>query len=86
MDIQLDPKSTRHRAAKGIVGLALVIFGLLCLWLFNLATAEKVTRMPFAQVTLHVAQRGTFTDTLATRAVAIPRESVIIASERGGTV
>lgn len=35
---------------------------------------------------MHVAQRGTFTDTLVTRAVAIPNESVIIASERGGTV
>ncbi|MBG6245964.1 hypothetical protein CS369_16500 [Candidatus Symbiopectobacterium sp. 'North America'] len=86
MDIQLDPKFTRHHAAKGIVGLGLLIFGLLCLWLINLATAEKVTRMPFTLVTLHVAQRGVFTDTLVTRAVAIPSESVIIASERGGTV
>lgn len=86
MDIQLDPKSTRHHVAKGIVGLGLVIFDLLCLWLINLATAEKVTRMPFTQVTLYVAQRGVFTDTLVTRAVAIPSESVIIASERGGTV
>lgn len=86
MDIQLDPKSTRHRVAKWIVGMALVIFGLLCLWLINVATAEKVTQMQFTQVTLHVAQRGTFTDTLVTRAVAIPNESVIIASERGGTV
>ncbi|MBT9430653.1 MULTISPECIES: hypothetical protein [Symbiopectobacterium] len=47
MDIQLDPKSTRHRVAKWIVGMALVIFGLLCLWLINVATAEKVTQMPF---------------------------------------
>lgn len=86
MDIQLDPKSTRHRIAKGIVGLALVIFGLLCLWLINLTVVEKVVRIPFTQTTLHVAQHGTFTDTLVTRAMAIPSESVIIASERGGTV
>lgn len=86
MDIQLDPKSSRQRVAKGIVGLALVVFGLLCLWLINLVTAEKVSQIAFTQVTLHVVQRGTFTDTLVTRAVAIPSESVIIASERGGTV
>ncbi len=86
MDIQLDKKNTAHHLAKGIVALALIIFSLLCLYLFMLFTTEKVTRIPATSVTLHSVKIGTFTDTLVTRAVAIPSESVIITSECGGIV
>lgn len=86
MDIQLEKKNSVHRLARGIVALALIVFALLCLWLFSLFTTEKVTLIPKRNTTLHVAQRGKLTDTLVTRAVAIPRESVIITSGRGGTV
>lgn len=86
MDIQLDQKNRVHRFAKGIIGLALIIFALLCLWLMTLFITEKVTRIPFHSATLYVVQRSTFTDSLMTRAVAIPSESVIITSEHGGTV
>lgn len=86
MDIQLEKKNTTHRQAKRIVALALIIFALLCLCLFLLITTEKVMRIPATSMTLHSVRFGTFTDTLITRAVAMPSESVIIASERGGIV
>jgi len=86
MDIQLDKQNSTHRLARGIVVLVLILFALLSLWSMSLFSSEKVTLIPITSVTLHVAQRGRFTDTLVTRAVAIPSESVIIASERGGTV
>lgn len=86
MDIQLDKKNTTHRLAKGIVALAVIIFALLCLYLFMLFTTEKMTRIPASSVTLHPVKLGTFTDTLVTRAVAMPSESVIISSECGGIV
>jgi len=86
MDIQLDNKNTAHRLAKGLVALALILFALLCLWLITLFRTEKVTRIPLASITLHSVQRGTFTDRLVTRAVAIPGKSVMVTSERGGTV
>jgi len=86
MDIQLDNKNTAHRLAKGLVALALILFALLCLWLITLFRAEKVTRIPLASITLHSVQHGTFTDRLVTRAVAIPGKSVMVTSERGGTV
>jgi len=86
MDIQLDNKNTAHRLAKWLVALALILFALLCLWLITLFRAEKVTRIPLASITLHSVQHGTFTDRLVTRAVAIPGKSVMVTSERGGTV
>ena len=86
MDIQLDNKNTAHRLAKGLVALALILFALLCLWLITLFRTEKVTRISLASITLHSVQRGTFTDRLVTRAVAIPGKSVMVTSERGGTV
>jgi len=86
MDIQLDKKNTVHHLSSGIVALALVVFTLLFLWLMTLFSSEKVIRIPFASASLHPVQRQTFTDTMVARAVAIPNESVIIASERGGIV
>lgn len=86
MDIQLDNKNTAHRLAKGLVALALILFALLCLWLITLFRTEKVTQIPLASITLHSVQRGTFTDRLVTRAVAIPGKSVMVTSERGGTI
>lgn len=86
MDIQLDRTNTTHQLAKGLIALALILFVLLCLWLVILFTTEKTTRIPSANITLHPVQRGTFIDKLVTRAIAIPRQSVLIASERDGTV
>ncbi|WP_299998157.1 darobactin export ABC transporter periplasmic adaptor subunit [uncultured Cedecea sp.] len=86
MDIQLDNKNTAHRLAKGLVALALILFALLFLWLITLFRTEKITRIPLASITLHSVQRGTFTDRLVTRAVAIPGKSVMVTSERGGTI
>lgn len=86
MDIQLNNKSTTHHLAKGLLALALTLFALLCIWLITLFKTEKVTRLPLAGITLHSVQSGTFTDKLVTRAVTIPDKSMMITSERSGTV
>lgn len=86
MDIQLDNKNTANRLAKGLIALALTLFALLCLWLITLFKTEKVIQISSANITLYSVQRSPFTDKLVTRAVAIPSKSVIVTSERGGTV
>ncbi|NDL61560.1 darobactin export ABC transporter periplasmic adaptor subunit [Acerihabitans arboris] len=86
MDVKLDKKHGVHRRAGWITWCAVALFMLLCGWLYKLATTDNYLRMPLANVTLHPVTRGAYTDTLITRAVAMPNESVIVSSERGGKV
>ncbi len=86
MDVKLEKKPPVHLRAKWLTWGALSIFVLLCGLLYRLATADNFLRVPLSRVTFHQVKRGPYNDTLVTRAIAIPNESVIVSSERGGKV
>ena len=86
MDVKLEKKTSVHFRAKWLTWGALAIFLILCGMLYKLATADNFLRISAAGARFHTVKRGAYSDTLVTRAVAIPNESVIISSERGGKV
>lgn len=86
MDIKLDKKHILHLRARWLTLGAAVLFILLCGWLFKLTTADNYLRIPLNSVRVHSVTRGSYTDFLVTRAIAIPNESVIVSSERGGKI
>ncbi|WP_170975412.1 darobactin export ABC transporter periplasmic adaptor subunit [Martelella alba] len=87
MDVKLEKKTPSvHLRAKWLAWGALAVFLALCVMLYRLAVADDFLRVPAASAKFHTVKRGPHTDTLVTRAVAIPSESVIVSSERGGKV
>ncbi|XBS70259.1 hypothetical protein ABK905_03010 [Acerihabitans sp. KWT182] len=86
MDIKLEKRPFVHWRAKWLAWAALGVFILLCGLLYRLATADNFLRVPLTGVKFHPIHRGSYNDTLVTRAVAIPNESVVVSSERGGKV
>ncbi|WP_413735642.1 darobactin export ABC transporter periplasmic adaptor subunit [Sodalis sp. RH21] len=86
MDVNIDSKLAVHLRAKWLTWLAAAVFILLCAVMYRLATADNYLTLPVASATFHTVRRGVYTDTLVTRAIAIPNESVFVSSERGGKV
>ncbi|WP_410012270.1 darobactin export ABC transporter periplasmic adaptor subunit [Sodalis sp. RH24] len=86
MDVKLDKKAALHPGAGWIAWIAAALLILLCAGLYKLATTDNYLRLPLASVALHPVTRGAYTDTLVTRAIALPNESVIVSTERGGKV
>jgi len=86
MDLNVDKKPRVYWRANtlfwGALIFSLLMFGLL----YKLTIADDFQRLPLNTVTFHTVKRGSYTDNLVTRAVAIPNESVIVSSERGGRV
>ncbi|WP_413731347.1 darobactin export ABC transporter periplasmic adaptor subunit [Sodalis sp. RH20] len=86
MDVKLDKKPALLPGAGWIAWIAAALLILLCAGLYKLATTDNYLRLPLASVALHPVTRGAYTDTLVTRAIALPNESVIVSTERGGKV
>ncbi|WP_213990295.1 darobactin export ABC transporter periplasmic adaptor subunit [Sodalis sp. dw_96] len=86
MDVKLEKRPFIHLRAKWLAWTALVILIVLCGLLYRLATADNFLRVPLSGATFHSIKRGSYNDTLVTRAIAIPNESVVVSSERGGKV
>ncbi len=86
MDVKLEKKSFIHWRSKWLAWGALLLFISLCGFMYRLATADNFLRVPSSGVKFHEIKRGSYNDTLVTRAVAIPNESVVVSSERGGKV
>lgn len=85
MDVKIDRRHARRlRAWWGMAAVAVVM--LLGGLLYRLAIADDFQRVAADGATLHSVKRGAYTDTLVTRAVAVPNESSMVSSERGGKV
>jgi len=85
MTLKSDNLGAIHLRAQWVVLAAAgaILTGVL---IYTLPTAKDYQRVAAADVVIHTAQRGAYNDTLVTRAIAIPNESVMISSERGGKV
>ncbi|MEN3257937.1 darobactin export ABC transporter periplasmic adaptor subunit [Sodalis endosymbiont of Spalangia cameroni] len=86
MDIKIDKPGGIHRRARWITAGAVLLFLLILGLLYWLMSREGALTVPRREVTFHTVQRQPYTDMLVVRAIAIPNESVILSSERGGKV
>ncbi len=85
MTLKNDNLWANHVGAPSVV-LAIAGAILLGILLYTLPTAKDAQRVASADVEVHPVKRGAYIDTLVTRAIAVPNESVLISSERGGKV
>lgn len=86
MDIKIEKNKTINKRVKALILFALLIFVSVCFFIYYLSTKEVTLIVPREKVTFHNVQFETYQDILVTRAIAIPDESIIVSSERGGKV
>ncbi|CNI46231.1 darobactin export ABC transporter periplasmic adaptor subunit [Yersinia mollaretii] len=86
MDIQIEKKKPTNRNAKFIVFCTLLILIACIFYIFRLSTLQSTLLISREDVTFHTIQPESYQETLITRAITVPRESIIISSERGGKV
>ncbi|CNK06754.1 RND family efflux transporter MFP subunit [Yersinia mollaretii] len=86
MDIQIEKKKPTNRNAKFIVFCTLLILIACVFYIFRLSTLQSTLLISREDVTFHTIQPESYQETLITRAITVPRESIIISSERGGKV
>ncbi|WP_145558836.1 darobactin export ABC transporter periplasmic adaptor subunit [Yersinia mollaretii] len=86
MDIQIEKKKPTNRNTKFIVFCTLLILIACIFYIFRLSTLQSTLLISREDVTFHTIQPESYQETLITRAITVPRESIIISSERGGKV
>ncbi|WP_145520004.1 darobactin export ABC transporter periplasmic adaptor subunit [Yersinia mollaretii] len=86
MDIQIEKKKPTNRNAKIIVFCTLLILIACVFYIFRLSTLQNTLLISREDVTFHTIQPESYQETLITRAITVPKESIIISSERGGKV
>ncbi|OVZ89604.1 darobactin export ABC transporter periplasmic adaptor subunit [Yersinia alsatica] len=86
MDIKIEQKTSINKNAK------LVIIGVLLLFIsgvysvYYLSTAQQTLLISRDDAIFHTIKPEAYQDRLITRAITVPKESIIVSSERGGKI
>lgn len=86
MDIQIEKKKPTNINAKLIVFCTLFILIACVFYIIRLSTLQSTLLISREDVTFHPIQPEAYQETLITRAITVPKESIIVSSERGGKV
>ncbi|CNF41550.1 darobactin export ABC transporter periplasmic adaptor subunit [Yersinia mollaretii] len=86
MDIQIEKKKPTNINAKLIVFCTLLILIACVFYIIRLSTLQSTLLISREDVTFHTVQPEAYQETLITRAITVPKESIIVSSERGGKV
>ncbi|CNH84111.1 RND family efflux transporter MFP subunit [Yersinia massiliensis] len=86
MDIKIENKPVIRNNNKVIIFCVLCILTTCLLFIYRLSTTETSLLVSRSNVTFYVIEPEIYQDTLLTRAVAVPQESIIVSSEYGGKV
>ncbi|WP_019210583.1 MULTISPECIES: darobactin export ABC transporter periplasmic adaptor subunit [Yersinia] len=86
MDIKIENKPVIRNHTKVIIFCVLCILTTCLLFIYRLSTTETSLLVSRNNVTFYVIEPEIYQDTLFTRAVSVPQESIIVSSEYGGKV
>ncbi|CNK20418.1 RND family efflux transporter MFP subunit [Yersinia frederiksenii] len=86
MDIKIEPKKHINNSAKLIIICVLMLFIGSLYSVYYLSTIQRALLVSREDVIFHEIKPESYQDLLITRAITVPKESIIISSERGGKV
>ncbi|CNK76781.1 darobactin export ABC transporter periplasmic adaptor subunit [Yersinia kristensenii] len=86
MDINIEQRKNKNTTAKLII-FSVLLAVITCLYyIYYLSTAQRSLLISRENAVFHTIESEVYQDVLTTRAIAVPKESMIISSERGGKV
>ena len=86
MDINIEQGKNKNKTAKLIILCALLVFISSLCYIYYLSTAQRSLLISREDTVFYAIQPEMYQDVLTTRAIAVPKESIIVSSERGGKV
>ena len=86
MDINIEQGKSKNKTAKLIILCALLVFISSLCYIYYLSTAQRSLLISREDTIFYTIQPEMYQDVLTTRAIAVPKESIIVSSERGGKV
>lgn len=86
MDINIEQRKNKNTTAKIIIFFVLLIVIACFYYIYYLSTAKHSLLISRENAVFHTMESEVYQEVLATRAIAVPKESIIVSSERGGKV
>lgn len=86
MDIKIEKKASINKNAKLIIFCVLLLFISGVYSVYYLSTKQQTLFISRDDVIFHTIKPEVYQDLLITRAITVPKESIIVSSERGGKV
>ncbi|MFJ1231692.1 darobactin export ABC transporter periplasmic adaptor subunit [Yersinia proxima] len=86
MDIDIEQKKNKNTAAKLIVFCVLLAVTASLYYIYNVSRVQRNLLISRENTVFHTIQSEVYQDVLTTRAIAVPKGSIIVSSERGGKV
>ncbi|CFR05398.1 RND family efflux transporter MFP subunit [Yersinia frederiksenii] len=86
MDIKIEKKASINKNAKLIIFCVLLLFISGVYSVYYLSTKQQTLLISRDDVIFHTIKPEVYQDLLITRAITVPKESIIVSSERGGKV
>lgn len=86
MDINIEHEGSKNKTDKLIISCALLVFIACLYYMYYLSTAQSSLLISREDAVFYTIQPEMYQDVLTTRAIAVPKESIIVSSERGGKV
>lgn len=86
MDIKIGPSDSVNITAKLVVFSLLIIFFAGIYYIYYLSSTQRILLISREDAVFHTTKAEVYQDVLITRATTVPKESIIVSSERGGKV
>ncbi|EKN6024055.1 darobactin export ABC transporter periplasmic adaptor subunit [Yersinia enterocolitica] len=86
MDINIEQRKNKNTTAKIIIFFVLLIVIACFYYIYYLSTAQHSLLISRENAVFHTMESEVYQEVLTTRAIAVPKESIIVSSERGGKV
>ena len=86
MDINIEQGQSKNKTAKLIILCTLLVFIASLYYIYYLSTAQHSLLISREDTVFYTIKPEMYQDVLTTRAIAVPKESIIVSSERGGKV
>lgn len=86
MDIKIEQKTSINKSAKLVIICVLLIFISGIYSVYYLSTAQQTLLISRDDAIFHTIKPEAYQDRLITRAITVPKESIIVSSERGGKI
>lgn len=86
MDINIEQRKNKNTTTKLIILLVLLAVITCLYYIYCLSTAQRSLLISRENAVFHTIESEVYQEVLTTRAIAVPKESIIVSSERGGKV
>ena len=86
MDINIEQRKNKNITEKIIIICVLLVVISCIYYIYYLSTAQSSLLISREDAVFHTIESEVYQEVLTTRAIAVPKESIIVSSERGGKV